>query len=97
MSSATGMMSTGEPCRAPDDSSATCLAGGDLARFEIDERLKEQLELLVGERLAQVQFQDAARLDGLRQLVAEEAEGAAARPPWPDRAPCRRSGSACPR
>jgi len=55
-----------------------CLAGGDLARFQIDERLKEQLELLVGERLAQVQFQDAARLDGLRQLVAEEAEGAAA-------------------
>ena len=30
------------------------------------------------QRLAQVEFEDAARLDGLRHLVAEEAEGAAA-------------------
>ena len=46
--------------------------------LEIDQRLIEQLEFLVGQRLAQVQLQDAARLDGLRHLVAEEAEGAAA-------------------
>ena len=38
----------------------------------------EQLELLVGQRLAQVELEDAARFDDLRHLVAEEAEGAAA-------------------
>ena len=48
------------------------------AGLEIDQRLVEQLEFLVGQRLAQVEFEDAARLDGLRHLVAEEAEGAAA-------------------
>ena len=53
-------------------------AGRYPAGFEIDQRLIEQLEFLVGQRLAQVQFQNAARLDGLRHLVAEEAEGAAA-------------------
>src|SRR2546429_5433735 len=37
-----------------------------------------KLELLVRQRLAQVVLEDAARLDGLRHLVAEEAEGAAA-------------------
>ena len=53
------------------------LAGGDLSRLEIDQRLVEQLELLVRQRLAQVEFQDTARLDDLRQFLAEEAEGAA--------------------
>lgn len=36
-------------------------AGRDPPRFEIDQRLVEQLEFLVGQRLAQVEFQDAAR------------------------------------
>ena len=53
-------------------------AGGNPAGFEIDQRLIEQLELFVGQRLAQIKFQNAARLDGLRHFVAEEAEGAAA-------------------
>ena len=53
------------------------LAGGDLSRLEIDQRLVEQLELLVRQRLAQVEFQDTARLDDLRQFLAEEAEGTA--------------------
>ena len=54
------------------------LAGRDPPGLEIDQRLVEQFEFLVGQRLAQIQFQDAAGLDGLRHLVAEEAEGAAA-------------------
>ena len=54
------------------------LAGGDPSRLEIDQRLEVKLELLVRQRLAQVELEDAARLDGLRHLVAEEAEGAAA-------------------
>ena len=45
--------------------------------LEIDERLIEQLEFLMGKRLAQIQFQNAASLDGLRHLVAEEAERSA--------------------
>ncbi len=50
-----------------------------LAGLEVDQRLVEQLELLVGERLAQVQLEDAAGLDRRgRHLVAEEAEGATA-------------------
>ena len=49
-----------------------------LSRLEIDQRLIEQLEFLVRQRLAQVELEDAARFDDLRHLVAEEAEGAAA-------------------
>ena len=50
----------------------------DPPRLEIDERLVEQLEFFVGQRLAKIEFKDAARLDGMGHLVAEEAEGAAA-------------------
>src|ERR1700722_12415607 len=53
-------------------------AGSYAPGFEIDERLIEQLEFLVGQRPAQVEVQNAARLDGLRHLVAEETVGAAA-------------------
>ena len=79
MSSATGMMSIGET--VPRDRMIPAqqrLAGRDPSRLEIDERLVEQLEFLVRQRLAQVELEDAARLDDLRHLVAEEAEGAAA-------------------
>ncbi len=48
------------------------------SRLEIDERLVEQLEFFIGQGLAQVQLQNAARLDGLGHLFAEETEGAAA-------------------
>ena len=36
------------------------------------------LEFLMRERVAQIEFEHAARLDGVRHLVPEEAEGAAA-------------------
>src|SRR5207237_4623422 len=42
------------------------------------QRLVVELELLVRQRLAQVELEDAARLDGVRHLVTEEAIGAAA-------------------
>src|SRR3954447_1518280 len=48
------------------------------SRLEIDERLIEQLEFLVGQRLAQVQLQNTAGFDDLGHFVAEEAESAAA-------------------
>jgi len=35
-------------------------AGRNPPGFEIDQRLIEQFELLIGQRLAQVQFQNAA-------------------------------------
>ena len=53
------------------------LAGRDPPGFQVHQRLEVQLELLVDERLAQVDFQRTARLDDLGHLLAEEAERAA--------------------
>ncbi len=53
------------------------LAGRDPSGLQVHQRLEVQLELLVDERLAQVDFQRTARLDDLRHLLAEEAERAA--------------------
>ena len=79
MSSATGMISIGETVPRTGWFQRSSASQVDIRPgLEIDQRLIEQLEFLVGQRLAQVEFQDAARLDGLRHLVAEEAEGAAA-------------------
>src|SRR5258708_34102564 len=54
------------------------LAGRYLAALQIDERLIKALEFLVRERPAQIEFENAARLDDLRHFFAEETEGAAA-------------------
>ncbi len=67
------------------------------ARLQIDQRLVVNLEFFIGERLAQIQFEHAARLDRLGHLVAEEAEGATAVRPWHDTTPYRRSSKACQR
>src|ERR1700758_3793565 len=54
------------------------LASRYFSGLQVYERLIEQLELLVGQGPAQIDFQGAARLDDLRHLVAEETEGASA-------------------
>ena len=57
---------------------------------EIDERLVVHLELLGGERRAQVDLELAARLRLRVHLRLEEAEGRRCRRPWRGRAPGRR-------
>src|SRR5258705_8656582 len=78
MSSATGMISTGNRAAHRMIPSQQRFASRNPSRLEIDERLVEQLEFFIGQGLAQVQLQNAARLDGLGHLFAEETEGAAA-------------------
>ena len=72
------MISIGETVAHRMIPSQQRFAGRNPSRLEIDERLVEQLEFFIGQGLAQVQLQNAARLDGLRHLIAEETEGAAA-------------------
>ncbi len=53
------------------------LAGRNPPGLQIDQRLIEQLEFFVSQRLAQIELQGAPRLDGLRHFIAEKAERAA--------------------
>ena len=54
------------------------LAAGDLAAFDVDDRLIVELELVVHDRLAQIQLEGAARLHAGVHLELEEAVDAAA-------------------
>ena len=53
------------------------LAGGNLARLQIEQRLVEDLEGVVGERVAKVELKAAARVRPHVHLGLEEAPGAA--------------------
>ena len=79
VSSASGMNSTGRISAALRMTPAhQRLEAGDLAALDVDERLIEQLELAVLDRLAQIELDDAAGLHARVHFGFEEAVDAAA-------------------
>jgi len=72
------MISTGETVPNRVIPAQQRFASRDPPRLQIDQWLVINLEFFIGERLTQIEFEHAARLDRLGHLVAEEAERAAA-------------------